>query len=185
VATCGTVPVRGRTRILKRASWVRLLESNAGSWNFKFIALSTAPPSQGRPQEPLQFKEIQGPRTRTRIRLGLTALRLPSLGVHPRWQSPLWRAMPVGIMTGTSPPTGSEETVHRKYEGLNCGSYTSDRAREGYCGALRPTPSGSGQCSESKPTELGPESGPRWTRCDNRCNFLYNRIVYRNTGSGC
>jgi hypothetical protein len=28
-----------------------------------------------------------------------------------------------------------------------CGSYSSDRAREGYCRALRPTPSGSGQCT--------------------------------------
>ena len=49
-----------------------------------------------------------------------------------------------------------------------CGGYSLDRAREGHCRALRPTPSGSGQCSESKPPELGPESGPRWTRCDNR-----------------
>ncbi len=49
------------------------------------------------------------------------------------------------------------------------GATQSDRGREGHCRALRPTPlaSGSGQCSESKPRELGPESGPRWTRCDN------------------
>jgi hypothetical protein len=45
------------------------------------------------------------------------------------------------------------------------GAAQSDRAREGHCRAL---PLASGQCSESKPPELGPESGPRWTRCDNR-----------------
>jgi hypothetical protein len=33
-----------------------------------------------------------------------------------------------------------------------CGSYSSDRARGGYCRALRPTPSGSGQCSEEQAT---------------------------------
>jgi len=36
--------------------------------------------------------------------------------------------------------------------------------------------------AKSKPPELGP-SGPRWTRCDNRRSFIYNRIVNRNTGS--
>jgi hypothetical protein len=33
-----------------------------------------------------------------------------------------------------------------------CGSYSSDRAREGYCRALRPTPSGSGQCTQEQAT---------------------------------
>ncbi|MCG3770412.1 MAG: hypothetical protein JW384_01562 [Nitrosomonadaceae bacterium] len=33
---------------------------------------------------------------------------------------------------------------------------------------------GQASAAKSKPPELGP-SGPRWTRCDNRRNFLYNR----------
>jgi hypothetical protein len=47
----------------------------------------------------------------------------------------------------------------------------SDRPHRGQASALK-----------SKPPELGPESGPRWSWCDNRRNFLYNRIVNRNTG---
>ena len=50
----------------------------------------------------------------------------------------------------------------------------SDRPHRGQASALK-----------SKPPELGP-SGPRWTRCDNRCNFPITQDCteeYRNTDS--
>jgi hypothetical protein len=135
---------------------------------------STVPVSPAGPQLALTWGFLlPGPR-RTCPRGFPFSRRLGRLRPRP-WSSPPLEpsgAFAQGLLViSTAPPGGLGMQARRPSRMVGrgeCGRYSSDRAREGYCRALRPTPSGLGQCSESKPPELGPESGPRWTRCDNR-----------------
>jgi hypothetical protein len=83
----------------------------------------------------------------------------------------LTRRADLDAVTVTGAPVGATSTHQTVLERGT--AEHSDRPHRGQASALK-----------SKPPELGP-SGPRWTRCDNRCNFPIQQDFtqeYRNTG---
>jgi hypothetical protein len=83
-----------------------------------------------------------------------------SPGRRPNLKGPLPRVHAAEeARRGPQPERAQAHRVRLVWELLNQTVLTS--SRKGHCRALRPTPSGSGQCSESnlKSPELGPESG--------------------------